>query len=82
MAVDWKKELANLVATAKTPKEKAAVKAFAKSIGPYLENPELLRTLLGKIQAPVDVTAVIQGKFKNMAEVKKRLPKDVKVINI
>lgn len=48
-AVNWKKELQDLVASV-DDKDRSAVEAFSKAIGPYLDNPDLLRTLLGKIQ--------------------------------
>lgn len=82
----WKAELADLVATAQTAKEKAAMVAFQKALGPYLDNPELLRTVLSKIQRrmtnPEIQMIVNQGEFKSMAEVKKRLPKGVRVVKL
>ena len=41
--VSWQKELANLVALAKTPEEQEAMNAFASALGPYLDKPELLQ---------------------------------------
>jgi hypothetical protein len=84
--VSWSRELADLVATARTEKEKAAVKAFAKAMRPYLSNPAMLRTLLGKIQASIpegDVGVVVtRGEFKSLNDVKKALPKGVKMVKL
>ena len=81
--VQWKKELAQLVASAKDPKEKAAVEAFAKALGPHLEKPELLRTLLSKIQRQAQIAVVVaQGKFDSEQELRARTPKGVNVITL
>lgn len=58
MSVNWKRELQDLVESAKSPEDRAATEAFAKAIGPYLANPELLRTLLGKIQAHAEIKSL------------------------
>lgn len=84
--VAWRKELQDLVGTAKTPQEKVALGAFQKALGPYLENPELLRTLLSKIQAtigPDEVGVVVaQGEFRSLADLEKKLPRDIKVVKL
>lgn len=82
-AVDWGKELQTLVATAKSPAERKAAFAFAQAIHPYLETPELLRTLLGKImQSPTTAIAIVakQKKFDSLEDVKKKVGGNVNVI--
>lgn len=85
---DWKKELNDLQKSAKTPEEAAATQAFAAAIGPYLDKPELLRTLLGKIQRYLgaDEVNVVGPNFsapgfsaKSVDDLKKQLPHDVEV---
>ena len=81
--VDWGKELQTLVATAKTPAERKAAFAFAQAINPYLEKPELLKTLLGKImQSPTNAIAIVAGEknFKSLEEIQKRVGKAVNVV--
>jgi hypothetical protein len=82
--VSWRTELANLVALAKTPEEQEAVNAFASALGPYLDKPELLRTLLGKIQRymPAGAVNIIaeQGEFKDLDAVRAKLPGNVNVV--
>jgi hypothetical protein len=56
-AINWKSELQELVASSDA-KDRGAVEAFSKAIGPYLDNPELLRTLLGKIQRYAEIQSV------------------------
>ncbi len=84
--VNWKSELKDLMATAKTPDEKAATEAFAKAIGPYLDRPDLLRTLLGKIQAAIPSEAlsivVAQRQFGSLEELKSKLPRSVDVVSL
>lgn len=84
--VDWQKELGDLVAIAKTPEDRAATEAFAKAIGPYLDRPELLRTLLGKIQAPIpdDAVSIVvaQRQFASLDEVKQKVSDQVNVITL
>ncbi len=88
---DWKQELAELQKTAKTPEEAAANKAFAAAIGPYLDNPELLRTLLGKIQRylAADEVSIVGPDFsapgfsaQSVDDLKRKLPSDVEVVRI
>lgn len=82
-AVDWGKELQTLVASAKSPEERKAAFAFAQAINPYLENPELLRTLLGKImQSPTKAIAIVaeQRSFSSLDEVKSKVGANVSVI--
>jgi hypothetical protein len=85
-AVSWRKELDDLIEMAKTPEDRTATEAFAKAIGPYLDDPSLLRTLLGKIQAPIpsDAVAVVVGQhtFKSLDEVKAKVSEDVNVISL
>lgn len=84
--VNWKKELDDLLLTAKTPEEAAATRAFANAIAPYLENTELLRTVIGKIQAALNVNSVRviaeKPKFDSIDQLKARLPSDIEVIDI
>ena len=82
-AVDWGKELQTLVSLAKSPDERKAAFAFAQAINPYLDNPELLRTLLGKIMmSPNKAIAIVaeQKTFDSLEEVKKRVGSNVSVI--
>jgi hypothetical protein len=51
--VDWAKELQDLIEASNTSEDKAATEAFAAALSPYLKDPTLLRTLLGKIQAGI-----------------------------
>jgi hypothetical protein len=58
-----------------------AMQAFSRAITPYLENPEQLRTLLGKIAAG-DVAAgtqrmIQEGSFSSLAELNAALPAHV-----
>ena len=82
--VSWKNELEDLVATAKTDEERAALNAFQKSLGPYLDNPNLLRTLLGKIASFVGEIGIVpsQDQFKDIEDLKKALPGGVNVIKL
>jgi hypothetical protein len=82
-SVDWGSELQTLVAAAKTPEDKKAAFAFAQAIHPYLEKPELLKTLLGKImQSPTTAIAIVAAKksFKSLAEVQKKVGDKVTVV--
>lgn len=81
--VDWSQELQTLVSLAKTSEERKAAFAFAQAINPYLEKPELLRTLLGKImQSPTEAIAIIAEKktFDSLQEVKNRVGDNVCVV--
>ena len=84
--VSWKHELEKLVATAKTEEEKAALKAFQKALSPYLDKPEMLRTLLGKIaSSPIalDVGIVVaNGEFKSLAALGDALPAGLTVVKL
>lgn len=82
-SVDWGKELQTLVASAKTPAERKAAFAFAQAINPYLEKPELLKTLLGKImQTPTTAIALVAAEknFNSLDEVQKKVGKAVNVV--
>lgn len=84
-SVDWGKELQTLVASAKTPAERKAAFAFAQAINPYLEKPELLKTLLGKIMmSPTTAIAIVAAEknFKSLDEVQNRVGNTVKVIQL
>jgi hypothetical protein len=79
---DWAKELRDLVATAKTPEEENALKAFQASIGPYLEDPKLLRTLLSKIaQEPMPNLHLVLGEreFASIDDLQAAVAAGVKV---
>lgn len=81
--VDWGKELQTLVASAKTPADRKAAFAFAQAINPYLEKPELLRTLLGKIMqgATGDLALVAsEKKFSSVDEVQRKVGSGVRVV--
>ena len=83
--VDWGKELQELVSSAKNPEERKAAFAFAQAINPYLEKPELLRTLLGKImQSPTKAIAIVaqQKKFSSLEEIKKTVGAGVRVVQL
>jgi hypothetical protein len=58
MSINWQKELQDLVESSRSKEDRVATEAFAKAIGPYFENPAMLRTLLGKIKAEIDVQPV------------------------
>jgi len=84
--IDWNGELRELVASSETSADRKAAEAFAKAIGPYLDDPTLLRTLLGKIQAtiPSDAVGVVVGQrtFASIDEVTSRLSGEVDVITL
>lgn len=83
--VSWDKELEALVATAKTPDERTAMEAFAKAMKPHLDNPELLRTLLSKIQRYMPATVgIVTGdkSFPNMDALRGQMPANVNVIEL
>jgi hypothetical protein len=83
--VQWAKELEDLVATAKSPGELEALKAFQAALGPYLQRPELLRTLLGKIKQGQDEALGVlvgKGEFNSLDDVEKILPKGQKLIRL
>ena len=81
--ISWKSELENMVASATNVDDKIAYQAFQKAIGPYLDNPKLLRTLLGKIaQTPEAVAMVVsKGEFSSLTALKDQLPEDVKLVH-
>lgn len=82
-SVDWGKELQDLVSLAKTEEDRKAAFAFANAINPYLEKPELLKTLLGKImQSPTSALAVIaaEREFASIDDLREKAGKSVNVI--
>jgi len=82
-AVDWSKELQDLVAQATTPEEKKAAFAFANALHPYLENPALLKTVMAKIMSnPVEAIAVVaaQRDFNSLDDVRGAVGDNVSVI--
>jgi len=84
-SVDWSEELQTLISLAKTPEERKSAFAFAQAIGPYLDDPAMLRTLLGKImQSPTETVAVVAGQkdFASLDEVQKRVGSAVNVVKI
>jgi hypothetical protein len=83
--VSWQDELNDLIATANTPDEKKAMEAFAQAIRPHLDNPEMLRTLLSKIQRRMSATVgIVTGdqSFSDMDDLRKQMPTNVNVIEI
>lgn len=81
--VDWSEELQTLVASAKTPEDRKAAFAFAQAINPYLENPELMRTLLGKIMmSPTEHIAVVasEERFSSIDDLRSKVGKSVSVV--
>jgi hypothetical protein len=84
--VNWKKELDDLLLSAKTPEEAAATKAFATAIAPYLDDTTLLRTLLAKIERGLNIDSVKviaeRPKFDSLDDLKSRLPKDIEIIDL
>lgn len=78
---DWEKELDDLVKSVETNEDRQAVEAFSQAIAPYLKRPELLRTLLGKIQAPVESIAVLvkDQEFSSIQDLQASLPSGVKI---
>lgn len=84
-SVDWSEELRNLVASAKTQEEKKSAFAFAHAIGPYLDNPTMLRTLLGKImQSPTETVAIVAGQkdFTSLDEIQGKVGSSVNVVMV
>ncbi len=82
-SVDWSAELQTLVSLAKTPEERKAAFAFAQALGPYLEKPDMLKTLLGKIMmSPIDSVAVVaaEGVFESLDEVREKVGRRVNVV--
>jgi hypothetical protein len=82
-SVDWSSELQNLVASAKTPEERKSAIAFAHAIGPHLENPSMLTTLLGKInRSPTGTVAFVAGQkdFASLAEIQNKVGPGVNVV--
>lgn len=49
-ALAWKVEIKELINASKDSQESIALKCFERAMRPYLDNPETLRTLLGKIK--------------------------------
>lgn len=83
--VDWSAELQNLVSSAKTPEERKSAFAFAQAIGPYLDNPTMLATLLGKImQNSTDTVAIVAGQkhFASLDDLQKKVGDNVNVVMI
>jgi len=84
--VSWDKELEDLVATATTAADKVAVEAFAKAIKPHLDNPVLLRTLLGKItRNPVLANVgivVADHNFPDLDALRGQMPANVNVVEL
>jgi hypothetical protein len=78
----WQSELTNMVATA-DESDKLALEAFSKAMTPYFNEPMMLRSILGKIQAPILGAAVQQsldaGSFSSVEEIVALLPSDVHV---
>lgn len=84
-SVDWATELQNLVSSAQTPDEKKAAFAFANAIGPYLDNPTMLATLLGKImQSPTETVAIVAGQkeFASLDEIQSKVGPAVNVVMV
>ncbi|AKT32553.1 hypothetical protein RYA05_30680 [Pseudomonas syringae pv. actinidiae] len=81
-SMSWKIELAALVASAKDETESIALEAFQQALTPYLEAPESLRTLLGKIQmlAPACEALALDSDFSTMAELQSMMPDNIEVI--
>ena len=81
--VNWDKELQQMVSLAEGDEERKAAFAFANAISPYLEKPELLKTLLGKImQSPTTALAVVaaQREFDSLRELQDKAGKSVNVV--
>ena len=78
----WQSELTDMVANA-TESEKLALEAFEKAMTPYFNEPMMLRSILGKIQAPILGAAVQSsldsGSFSSVEEIVAMLPADVRV---
>ncbi len=51
----WRAEINNLISSSKNKDEAIALKCFERAMRPYLDNPETLRTLLGKIKMADDI---------------------------
>jgi len=82
-SVDWSEELQTLVSQAKSREDRKAAFAFAQALSPYLEKPELLKTLLGKImQSPIESVAIVasEGVFKSLEEVREKVGRTVTVV--
>ena len=83
--VNWNKELQDLVSLAKTDEEKKSAFAFAAAISPYLDDPTMLRTLLGKImQSPTTNVAIVaaEKEFASLEDVQKRVGDSVSVVRL
>jgi len=80
-AVSWKTELTSMMSSATSETDKQALAAFQSALMPYLDTPDSLRTLLGKIQmASTLETLTARAKFSSLAEFQSTLPDTVKVI--
>lgn len=82
-SVDWSEELRTLVSMASTSEEQKAAAAFAQALEPYLEDPAMLRTLLGKIMmSPADTVSIVAAKrsFASLAEIQAEVGDDISVI--
>lgn len=80
-AVSWRHDLATMLASASSDADTQALKAFNNALMPYLDNPESLRTLLGKIQLAEPIRNLSpQRAFESMEELKSVLPDTVNVI--
>ena len=84
-SVDWSAELQNLVASAQTEEDKKSASAFAQAIGPYLDDPTMLATLLGKImQSPTETVAIVAGQkdFASLDEIQNKVGPSVNVVMV
>ncbi|MCF5736567.1 hypothetical protein [Pseudomonas syringae] len=81
-SMSWKTELAALVASAKDEMECVALEAFQKALTPYLDTPDSLRTLLGKIQmlAPAAEALDLKSNFASLDELKSAIPEHFEII--
>ena len=77
----WVAELNDIAASAK-PEEREAMDAFMGAITPYLEQPEYLRTLLGKIKAGhvIGQDLTQSADFKSIDELKSYLNSDATLV--
>ena len=79
----WAAELNDITATA-TPEEREAMEAFQAAMTPYLEMPERLRTVMGKICAPAvgpEVAELMKtADFKTVGELQAVFGGDVTLV--
>ncbi|HVI57117.1 MAG TPA: hypothetical protein VM621_18900 [Luteibacter sp.] len=84
--VNWKGELDKMVDAATNAEDKSSLEAFRAALGPYLENPDMLRTLLGKIAQSGGgggvAVMVGQNEYKSIEELKKTLPAGIDVFEL